>query len=81
MGFLKEFKDFAMRGNLADLAIGFVIGVAFGKVVNVFINGIVMPFVGLIQGKDLSEWKFVLKPASTGENGKEIAFNTAVLFL
>ncbi len=73
MGFLKEFKDFAMRGNLVDLAVGFVIGAAFGKVTNSFINGIVMPFVGLIQGKDLSDWKLVLKPAETGADGKEIA--------
>jgi large conductance mechanosensitive channel len=73
MGFLKEFKDFAMRGNLVDLAVGFVMGAAFGKVTNAFINGVVMPVVGLIQGKDLSEWKLVLKPAETGADGKEIA--------
>lgn len=73
MGFLKEFKDFAMRGNLVDLAVGFVMGAAFGKVTNAFINGVVMPFVGLIQGKDLSEWKLVLKAAETGADGKEIA--------
>lgn len=73
MGFLKEFKDFAMRGNLVDLAVGFVMGAAFGKVTNAFINGVVMPFVGLIQGKDLSDWKLVLKAAETGADGKEIA--------
>ncbi|WP_448518919.1 large-conductance mechanosensitive channel protein MscL [Rhodoflexus sp.] len=73
MRFLKEFRDFAMRGNLVDLAVGFVMGAAFSKVTNAFINGIVMPFVGLIQGKDLSEWKFILKPASTDQDGKEIA--------
>ncbi|MCS7018594.1 MAG: large-conductance mechanosensitive channel protein MscL [Cytophagales bacterium] len=73
MGFLQEFKDFAMRGNLVDLAVGFVMGAAFGKVTNAFINGVVMPFVGLIQGKDLSDWKLVLKPAETGADGKEVA--------
>ncbi|MCS6968104.1 MAG: large-conductance mechanosensitive channel protein MscL [Cytophagales bacterium] len=73
MGFLKEFRDFAMRGNLVDLAVGFVMGAAFGKVTNVFINGIVMPFVGLIQGKDLSDWKLVLKPAETSPDGKQVA--------
>lgn len=73
MGFLKEFRDFAMRGNLVDLAVGFVMGAAFGKVTNAFINGVVMPFVGLIQGKDLNDWKVVLKPAEIGPDGKEIA--------
>jgi large conductance mechanosensitive channel len=50
MGFLQEFKAFAMKGNLADLAIGVVIGGAFGKVVSSFIEGCVMPLVGLLTG-------------------------------
>jgi large conductance mechanosensitive channel len=73
MGMLKEFKEFAMKGNLVDLAVGFVMGAAFTKVTGAFINGLVMPFVGLIQGKDLSQWKVVLKPASLGTDGKEVA--------
>jgi large conductance mechanosensitive channel len=67
---LKEFKDFAMKGNLIDLAVGFVMGAAFTKVTNAFIGGMVMPLVGLIQGKDLKDWKLVLKDAVM-ENGKE----------
>jgi large conductance mechanosensitive channel len=67
---LKEFKDFAMKGNLIDLAVGFVMGAAFTKVTNAFIAGMVMPLVGLIQGKDLKDWKLVLKDAVM-ENGKE----------
>jgi large conductance mechanosensitive channel len=51
MGFVKEFKDFAMRGNLIDMAIAVVIGTAFGKVINAFVDGIVMPMVGLLIGK------------------------------
>jgi large conductance mechanosensitive channel len=73
MGMLKEFKEFAMKGNLIDLAVGFVMGgAAFTKVTGAFINGVVMPFVGLLQGKDLTQWKFVLKAASTDATGKEV---------
>lgn len=48
---LKEFKEFAMRGNVLDMAIGIVIGVAFGKIVTSFVNDIVMPPIGLLFGK------------------------------
>jgi large conductance mechanosensitive channel len=62
MGFLNDFKAFAMKGNLADLAIGVVIGGAFGKVVSSFIDGCVMPIVGLLTGGiDFNEQKMVLK--------------------
>lgn len=50
MGFVQEFKDFAMRGNLVDLAVGVVIGGAFGKVVTAFIDGMVMPVIGMLTG-------------------------------
>jgi len=68
---LKEFKEFAMRGSLIDLAIGFVMGAAFTKVTGAFINGIVMPVVGMIQGKDLSDWKLILKAGT--ETAAEVA--------
>lgn len=48
----KEFKEFALTGNLFDMAIAFVMGGAFGKVTGTFIDGMIMPLVGLIQGKD-----------------------------
>jgi large conductance mechanosensitive channel len=54
MGFIKDFKTFALKGNLADLAIGVVIGAAFGKVISAFIDGMVLPIVGMITGKDFS---------------------------
>ncbi len=54
MSMLKDFKTFATKGNLADLAIGVVIGAAFGKVITAFIDGLVMPFVGMLIGKDFS---------------------------
>jgi large conductance mechanosensitive channel len=61
MGMLKEFKSFAMRGNLVDIAVAFVMGGAFGKVVTSFTEGMVAPVVGLLTGKDLSENMIVLK--------------------
>jgi len=51
MGFAKEFKDFAMRGNVVDLAVGVIIGAAFGKIVSSFVSDIVMPPLGLLLGK------------------------------
>jgi large conductance mechanosensitive channel len=49
-GMLKEFKEFAIRGNVVDLAVGVVIGAAFGKIVNSFVNDILMPPIGLLLG-------------------------------
>ena len=80
MGFVKEFKDFAMKGNLVDLAVGFVMGAAFTKITTAFINGMVMPLVGMIQGKDFNEWKWVLKSAQVGADGKETAAEVAVKY-
>lgn len=56
----KEFKTFVMRGNLVDLAIAFVMGAAFSKIVSVFIDGMVMPLVGLLQSRDFSNLYFPL---------------------
>ncbi|HQW70820.1 MAG: large-conductance mechanosensitive channel protein MscL [Saprospiraceae bacterium] len=64
MSVLKEFKDFAMRGNLVDMAIGVVMAGAFGKVVSAFIDGMVMPAVGMLTGGvDFTQQKIVLKEA------------------
>ena len=63
MGFIKEFKDFAMKGNLIDMAVGFVMGAAFTQVSGAFINGMVMPLVGMLtSGKDFSKMEWVLQP-------------------
>jgi large conductance mechanosensitive channel len=56
----KEFKQFALRGNLIDMAVAFVMGAAFGKIVSAFIDGMVMPIVGLIQGRDFSNLYYPL---------------------
>lgn len=72
MGFISEFKEFAIKGNLIDIAIGFVMGAAFGKVTSAFIDGMIMPIVGMVQGKDLSDWQFVLKEEVKDATGKVI---------
>jgi len=62
MGFLKEFKEFALKGNLVDMAIAFVMGGAFGKVVTAFVEKMFAPITGLIMGGiDLNSKKYVLK--------------------
>lgn len=62
MGFVKEFKDFAIKGNAIDLAVGVIIGGAFGKIITSIIDDIVMPVVGAIIGKpDFSGLYVVLK--------------------
>ena len=73
MGMLKEFKQFAMKGNLVDIAVAFVMGGAFGKVVTSFTEGIVSPLIGLIGGADLSKNMFKLKNAVTDATGKVTA--------
>ena len=64
--FLNEFKDFAMRGNVIDMAIGVVIGGACGKITTSLVDNIIMPLIGLLTGGiDLTKWDIVLKPAVT----------------
>lgn len=64
MGFVKEFKEFAMRGSVVDLAIGVVIGAAFGKIVTSMVDDLIMPVIGFITGGiDFSEMKYVIKDA------------------
>lgn len=61
---MKEFKEFAMRGNVVDMAVGIVIGAAFGKIVSSFVSDVIMPPIGLlIGGVDFSDLSFVIKEA------------------
>ena len=63
-GFLNEFKAFAVRGNVIDMAVGIIVGAAFGKIVSAFVDGVVMPPLGLlIGGVDFSDLAIVLKEA------------------
>jgi len=69
MSFFSEFKTFAARGNVVDLAVGVVIGAAFGKIVTSLVDQIIMPPIGLvIGGVDFSAYKWILKAA--GADGK-----------
>ncbi len=62
MGFLKEFKAFALKGNVVDMAVGVIIGGAFGKIVTSLVNDIIMPPIGLlVGGADFSDLKLTLK--------------------
>lgn len=63
-GFLGEFREFAVKGNVVDMAVGIIIGAAFGKIVSSFVNDIVMPPLGvLIGGVDFRDLAFTLKAA------------------
>ncbi len=69
--FFEEFKAFAMRGNVIDMAVGVVIGGAFGKITNSVVNDIIMPLISMLTGGiDFSAWKWVLKEAVM--EGKEV---------
>jgi large conductance mechanosensitive channel len=68
MGFIKEFKEFATGGNLIDFAVGVVLGGAFTKVTGVFVDGIVMPVIGILAGgQDFSDLKFILQKAQSAK--------------
>ena len=64
MGLLKEFKEFAVKGNVMDMAIGVVIGGAFGKIVTSLVSDIIMPLIGAVTGGlNFTEWKWVIRQA------------------
>lgn len=73
MGMISEFKEFAMRGNVIDLAVGVVIGGAFGKIVSALVDKVIMPPIGLlIGGVDFSKLGITLKAATVDAAGKEV---------
>lgn len=77
--FIAEFKEFAMKGNVVDMAIGVVIGAAFGKITTSLVNDVIMPLISRITGGvDFSGWKWVLKAAEVDETGAETAAEIAV---
>ncbi|MFT4857793.1 MAG: large conductance mechanosensitive channel [Algoriphagus sp.] len=74
MGMRKEFKEFAVKGNVIDLAIGLIIGVAFGKIVASFVNDILMPPISiLLGGVDFKKLNLILKPEKLDAAGETIA--------
>ncbi|WP_036380709.1 large-conductance mechanosensitive channel protein MscL [Muricauda sp. MAR_2010_75] len=79
MGFIKEFKDFAMKGNLVDIAVGFVMGAAFNKVVSSFTGGIVSPLIGLLFKSDFNDLKYVITEGTVNDAGETVG-EIAVLY-
>ena len=77
MGMMKEFKQFAMRGNVMDMAVGIIIGGAFGKIVSSLVNDIIMPPIGMLLGNvDFSQLAFTLK--SKTETAEAVSINYGV---
>ena len=73
MGMMSEFKEFAMKGNVVDLAVGVIIGAAFGKIVSSLVDGVIMPIVGnIVGGVNFKDLAYPLAPAVITE-GKETA--------
>ena len=73
MSIISEFKEFAMRGNVIDLAVGVVIGAAFGKIVTSLVDKVIMPPIGwLIGNVDFSKLAWTLAPARVAADGTEI---------
>ena len=79
--FIEEFKTFAMRGNVIDMAVGVVIGGAFGKITTSIVNDIIMPLVSMLTGGiNFSSWKLVLKQAVLDAQGAVVSEEVAVNF-
>ena len=75
MGFIKEFKEFAMRGNVVDMAVGIVIGGAFGKIVTSLVEKIIMPPIGyLTSGTDFTKMAYTLKEATEDQEAIVIGY-------
>lgn len=72
MSMMKEFKEFALRGNVIDLAVGVVIGGAFGKIVGSLVNDLITPFISLLIGSaDFKNLSMVMRPPTIGADGVE----------
>ena len=79
MGMVSEFKEFAMRGNVVDMAVGIVIGGAFGKIVSSFVADVLMPPLGLLLGgMDFSDLAVTLKAASDGADAVLLKYGVFV---
>ncbi len=86
MGMAQEFKEFAMRGNVVDMAVGVIVGGAFGKITTSLVNDVVMPPIGMVLGKvDFSDLSVVLSPATEGAEAIAINYglfiNSVINFL
>jgi large conductance mechanosensitive channel len=81
MGLLSEFKAFAMRGNVVDMAIGIIIGASFGKITSTLVNNVLMPVIGMVTGGvDFAQHRIVLKAAALDAAGKIVTPEVAVSY-
>lgn len=77
MGLLNEFKTFAMRGNVVDMAVGIIMGGAFGKIVSALVNDVILPPIGLLLGgSNFKDLKIILKEGSEGVPSVAIGYGT-----
>jgi large conductance mechanosensitive channel len=76
MGIVKEFKEFAVKGNVVDLAVGVIIGAAFGKIVTSLVTDVIMPPIGLLTGGiDFKDMKILLKHGDPVKKVADVAIN------
>lgn len=76
---LKEFKEFALRGNVVDMAVGIIIGAAFGTIVQSLVNDVIMPPIGLLLGKvDFSNLYITLKPATAAASAVALRYGAFI---
>ena len=81
MSLMKEFKTFAMKGNVVDMAVGIIIGGAFGKIIASFVNDVLMPPIGLLLGgTDFKALKYVLRDDVLNEAGEVITKGAAIMY-
>jgi large conductance mechanosensitive channel len=81
MGIIKEFREFAIKGNFLDLAVGVIIGAASGKVVTSLVEKVIMPPVGLVTGRvNFADLKVPLQAAAMGPDGKEVTKEVAISY-
>ena len=74
--FINDFKAFALKGNVVDMAVGVIIGGAFGKIVTSLVNDIIMPLIGLAVGRfDITELKYIISKATVDANGNAVPEN------
>jgi len=79
MSMMKEFKEFAVKGNVVDMAVGIIIGAAFGKIVTALVSGVIMPPIGvLLGGVDFSDLAFVVKEAVGEEPAVVISYGAFI---
>lgn len=79
MGLLKEFKEFAVKGNMVDLAVGIIIGAAFGRVVTSLVEDVIMPPIGLlVGGVDFTSLALTLKPAAEGAEAVTLRYGSFI---